>query len=69
MNGLRRSDRGFYGSYLRVISEGHLGTIWGPVWWVPGRVILGRFWVDSEVNSDPILGNLIKYTNLGFIWP
>ena len=49
--------------------EGHLRTIWGPVWRVILRVIsgviLGQFWTILR----PYLGNLIKYLKTAFIWP
>ena len=49
--------------------EGHLEAISGPVWGVHSGVILGPFWVHSEVISRPYLGNLIEIPEISFIWP
>ena len=43
-------------------SRDHLGR-------VSGRSILGSFWVISEVNLGPILGNLINIMRIALIWP
>ena len=48
---------GIWGSSGYQSGYGHLGSILGS--------ILGQFWPYL----DPILGNLIKYLNLPFIWP
>ena len=50
-------SEGHLEAYLRVISEGHLGSI------------LGSFWVDSGTLSRPSLRNLIIYSRIAFIWP
>ena len=49
---------------VRRVNEGHLGTIWGPVWEGYLEVILGPildpFWTISETH----LRNLIKLLKL-----
>ena len=39
------------------------------VWRVDLRVILGQPEVNSEVNLDPYLRNLIRNMKKAFIWP
>ena len=46
---------------LRASGDQSEGMVW--------RVILGPFWVNSEVNIDPYLGNLIIRVYIAFIWP
>ena len=50
-------------------SEGHLETIWGLVLEVDSGSNSGQFWVISEVNLRPILGNLIILLRIALIWP
>ena len=49
--------------------EGHLRDISGPVWRVSNEVNSGSILRSILVNSRPYLRNLIRNTDLAFIWP
>ena len=50
-------------------SEGIWRPVWGGYLEVDSGSILGQSEGHSEVNLRPILGNLMKYPDLPFIWP